>query len=309
MTAAPKRKTTRLKELYNRTDRILVCVSSPTPFVAKLLENAGFEYTYAASGVTGAGMLGMPDNGTIGLLEFVYMAKMINDAVTIPVACDVDTCFGGIFHVERATSELIPAGLAGLRIEDQPFIGKRFGGMEGKEVIPIPEAVAKYRVAIDVRNSLDPDFQIIARCEALTATNSRGLSETIERLQAYKEAGADMLHIEGPRTFEEIIAIRAAVKGPLTANFYGFKEELTPEKAWELGLNEARYPSLVANAMHAAAWDVLTRFKRDGYQGVKDYYKLIPELDTNAFDRRGTKRIAEFEKKYLPPEMLKKYKK
>jgi hypothetical protein len=53
---------------------------------------------------------------------------------------------------------------------------------------------------------------------------------------------------------------------------------------------------------------VLTRFKRDGYQGVKDYYERIPRLDPNEFDRRGTKRIAEFEKKYLPAEMLKKYK-
>jgi len=304
---AEKRKTTRLKELYQRKDKILICISAPTPFVARLIQEAGFEYTYAATGVTGSGMLGMPDNGTMGLMEFVYMAKMINDAVTIPVACDVDTCFGGIFHVERATTELIRAGLAGMRIEDQPFIGKRFGGMEGKEVIPIEDAVAKFRVAVDVRNSLDPDFQIIARCEALTASNSRGLSETIERLQAYREAGADMLHVEGPRTIEEIKAIRAKVEGPLTANFYGMKEELTPEQAQEIGLNEARYPSLVATALYSASWDLLTRFKRDGYQGVKDFYKLIPEMEANAFDRRGTKRISEFEKKYLPAEALKKY--
>src|SRR5436853_238048 len=112
MTTNTQRKTTRLKELYQRKGKILVCISAPTPFVAKLIENAGFEYTYAASGVSGAGMLGMPDNGTLGILEFVYMAKMINDAVTIPVACDVDTCFGGIFHVERTASELIRAGLA-----------------------------------------------------------------------------------------------------------------------------------------------------------------------------------------------------
>lgn len=117
-----------------------------------------------------------------------------------------------------------------------------------------------------------------------------------------------MLHVEGPRTIEEIVAIREKVEGPLTANFHGMKEELTPEKAQEIGLNEARYPSLAANAMHSAAWDVLTRFKRDGYEGVKDFYKLIPEMEANAFDRRGTNRIAAFEKKYLPPEQLKKYK-
>ena len=50
------RKTTRLKNLYNRTDRILICISAPSPYGAKLIEAAGFEYTYAAGGVTGSSM-------------------------------------------------------------------------------------------------------------------------------------------------------------------------------------------------------------------------------------------------------------
>jgi len=308
--AAPqKRKTTRLKELYRRKGKIIICISAPSPFAAKLIEAAGFEYTYAAGGVTGSNMLGMPDNGTIGLMEFVWMAKLIGDAVSIPVACDVDTCFGGIFHVERATSELIRAGLAGMRIEDQPFIGKRFGGMVGKEVIPINEAVAKYRVAVDVKNSLDPDFQLIARCEALTASNSRGLSEAIERMQAYKEAGVDMLHIEGPRSIEEIRKIRAAVKGPLTANFYNLPEDLSPEDAQKLGMTEARYPSLISGAMNTAAWDMLKRFRKDGPRGSDDFYaKFEQKLDMRSLDILGSGRIREMEEKYLPPEMLKKYK-
>lgn len=302
------RKTTQLKNLYNRKGKILICISAPSPHGAKMLEAAGFEYTYAAGGVTGSAMLGMPDNGTISLTEFVAMAKLIGDAVTIPVACDVDTCFGGIFHVERAASELIRAGLAGMRIEDQPFIGKRFGGMVGKEVISVNEAVAKYRVAVDVRNSLDPDFQIIARCEALTASNSRGMSEAIERLQAYKAAGVDVLHIEGPRSIEEVKTIRAAVEGPLTANFYNLSEDLTPEQALELGLCESRYPGMLANAMHTAGWDLLQRFQKDGYKGVRDYYKLFPTpLDSKSFDRQGTGHIREMEEKYLPAELLKKY--
>ena len=308
MSEQKKRKTTRLKELYNRKGKILICLSAPTPYVAMLAEMAGFEYTYAAGGITGSSMLGMPDNGTIGLMEFVWMAKMVGDAVTIPVACDVDTCFGGIFHVERAASELIRAGLAGMRIEDQPFIGKRFGGMVGKEVIPIAEAVAKYRVAVDVRNSMDPDFQIIARCEALTASNSRGLSEAIERMQAYKEAGVDVLHLEGPRTREEVKAVRAAVTGPLTANFYNLPQDITPEEALELGLCESRYPSMLSAAMHTAVWDLMQRFNKDGYQGVRDFYKLFPVVvDGKTFGRLGNTHLREMEEKYLPPDMLKKY--
>ena len=279
------RKTTRLKELYRRTDQILICISAPSPIGAKLIEAAGFEYTYAAGGVTGSSMLGMPDDGTIGLMEFVAMAKLIADAVDIPVVGDVDACFGGIFHVKRAVTELIRIGLAGIRIEDQPFIGKRFGGMAGKEVIPIGEAVAKFRVAVDTKNAIDPDFQVVARCEALAATNSRGVPEAIERMQAYKAAGADMLHLEGPRSIDEIKAVRAAVDGPMTANFYNLPEDLAPEDAFKLGLCEARYPRLLSGAMQTAGWDILQRFKKQGYQGVKDFYKLIPQnLDTRAPD-------------------------
>ena len=236
------------------------------------------------------------------------MAKYVADAVDIPVACDVDTCFGGIFHVERAVSELCRAGLAGIRIEDQPFIGKRFGGMIGKEVIPIGEAVAKYRVAIDTRDRYDPDFQIIARCEALTASNSKGMSETIERLKAYKAAGVDVLHIEGPRSVEEVKQIRAEVDGPLTANFYNLP------RGDHAGAGAGDRPLRVALPGHALERDAHRglgpphRFQRDGYQGVLDYYKLFPDrLDTRSLDVSGTKHIREMEEKYLPAELLAKY--
>jgi 2-methylisocitrate lyase-like PEP mutase family enzyme len=303
-----QRKTTRLKALYRRNGPILICISAPSAYGAKMIEAAGFEYTYAAGGVTGSSMLGMPDNGTIGLTEFVWMAKTIADAVSIPVAADVDTCFGGIFHVQRAIRELIAAGLAGIRIEDQPFIGKRFGGMAGKQVIPIGEAVAKYRVAIDTRNEIDADFQVIARCEALGASNSRGLPEAIERMLAYKETGVDVLHLEGPRSVDEIEAVREAVDGPLTANFHQLPEDLAPEQAQALGLCEARYPRLLSGAMHTAGWDILQRFKTQGYEGVRDFYRLFPQaVDARAPDAAGHQQIRAMEEKYLLPEMLEKY--
>jgi 2-methylisocitrate lyase-like PEP mutase family enzyme len=305
---AEMRKTTRLKELYNREGTPLIAISSPTPYAAKMLEALGYEYTFSAGGVTGSAMLGMPDNGTIGLTELVWASKLIADAVEIPVAVDTDACFGGIFHVERAVKELIQAGLAGMRIEDQPFIGKRFGGMVGKEVIPLEEAVAKYRVAVDTRNRLDPDFQLIARCEALTASNARGLPEAIERLQAYKAAGVDVLHLEGPRSADEIKAVRDSVEGPLTCNFYNLPGDLTPEDAMSMGLCEARYPGLLSSAMHAAGWEVLERFKAEGYAGVRNFMSTFPERPARrAMDVARSTRIREFEERYLPESMLQKY--
>jgi len=147
-----------------------------------MLEELGYEFINIGAGAVISAMTGLPDNETITLTESVMVSKWFADALTIPVTVDVDACFGGIVQVERAVKEYIHAGIAGIRMEDQPFIGKRFGGMVGKELLPVEEAVAKFRIAVDTRNEIDPDFQIIARCEALTASNSRGLDEAIERL-------------------------------------------------------------------------------------------------------------------------------
>jgi len=115
------------------------------------------------------------------------------------------------------------------------------GAVAGKEVIPIEEAVAKFRVAVDVRDELAPDFQIIGRCDALTAVNANGLSETIARLLAYKNAGVDVLHFEGPRTLEEIRQVRDAVPGPLVCTAYALPEEITAEEGAQLGLAAVYY--------------------------------------------------------------------
>ena len=118
-----------------------------------------------------------------------------------------------------------------------------------------------------------------------------------------------MLHIEGPRSIEEIRKIRAAVKGPLTANFYNLPEDLSPEDAQKLGMTEARYPSLLSGAMNTAGWDMLKRFRKHGPKGSDDFYKMFPQkLDMRSLDILGSGRIREMEEKYLPPEMLKKYK-
>jgi hypothetical protein len=98
------------------------------------------------------------------------------------------------------------------------------------------------------------------------------------------------------------------VDGPMTANFYNLPEDLTPEDAFALGLCEARYPRLLSGAMHTAGWELLQRFKSQGYQGVRDFYKLFPgDLESRAPDVSKSSHIQQMEEKYLPPEMLQKY--
>ena len=80
-------------------------------------------------------------------------------------------------------------------IEDQ-LAPKRCGHIAGKQVIPLEEAVGKYRAAVEVRNELDSDFVIVARTDARGAVGG-SLEEAVGRANAYIEAGADVAFVGG----------------------------------------------------------------------------------------------------------------
>ena len=172
------------------------------PFVlnalhAKIAETVGFEAVY----MTGAGTAaekGFPDVGLLTMTEMVSNAKYIANAVGIPVVSDADTGYGNPLNVRRTVREYESAGVAGIHIEDQVF-PKKCGFFDGKQVIPMEEAVQKIRAALDART--DPDFVIIARCDAYAVT---GWEDTVRRCRAYIDAGADMVFVDGVKTVDDL---------------------------------------------------------------------------------------------------------
>ena len=310
MTMPPlSRKTSQLKALFQRKGKCLKLVCPMTTLHAHILEDLGYETFYVGAAAVLAPILGRLDNGTISLTESVQVSKWFADAVDIPIMTDTDSCFGGIFQVERATREFIQAGIAGITIEDQPLVGKRMGAVAGKEVIPLRDAVAKYRVAADVRDALDPDFQIIARCDALTAVNANGLPEVIERLQAYKEAGADVLYVEGPRTLDELGRVREAVSGPLMCTGYGLPREITAEEGAEIGLSAVFYLRTL-RAHTQFMWWLYSRIEEIGYDAIEEFSAKCPVDDAILARIRNKYTLGDlqgFEEKYLGSEDLNKY--
>ena len=301
-----QRLTTRFKELINR-GYPYIHIFPRTPTIAKMLETLGFE----ASSVPGTvvnDLTNRSDDGTRTMTETVTVVRYFAEAVSFPLWIDVDACFGGILQVERTVKELIHAGAAGMMMEDQPLIGKRFGGMLGKEVIPIDEAVAKFRVAVDTKNKIDPDFQIIARCDALGAWNAGTLEETIERLQAYKAAGADALSLEAPRTFDEVRQVRKAVSGPMTCPQYNLERETTLEEAADLGIYSVIMGS-VNVTISRLIWELLKAVKDRGQVGVADFNAALPSTEGGPPrpGQSGLKHIVELEERYLPSAGLAKY--
>jgi len=118
--------------------------------------------------------------------------------VDIPVICDADTGYGNPLNVQRTVREYQSAGVAGIHIEDQLF-PKKCGFFQGKQVVPQEEMVQKIHAALDART--DDDFVIIARCDAYAVT---GWNDTVDRCQAYAQAGADMVFVDGINTVDDL---------------------------------------------------------------------------------------------------------
>jgi carboxyvinyl-carboxyphosphonate phosphorylmutase len=242
------KKTTLFKKLIMDED-ILVMPVAYDAVAAKIIEQAGFKAIALGGYATSASILGKPDMSLLTLTENVNHARNIAEAVNIPVFTDGDTGHGNVTNVIRMVRDFEKAGVAGLFIEDQVF-PKRCGHLEGKQVVPVEEMIAKIKAAVDARE--DPDFIIMARTDAL-ATN--GLDEAIDRANKYGAAGADLLFVEAPTSKEEIIKINREVNGPTMAiQAEGAKTPLMNVKELEsMGYNAVVYPG---SALYAAAWAV-----------------------------------------------------
>src|ERR671929_1117460 len=183
---AESKPTTHLQQLIHRTDRVLAVMHAPTAAHARLMELAGAEVAFVGtSGVVGT-YTGLADVGVATMTECLTIAGWIADSVSIPVIVDGDTGHGGIMAVRRLIRESIRAGLAGIRIDDQPIEGKRKTQNAGIDVVPLDQAVARYRAAVDIKNELDPDFVVMAQCYARDAVAGT-LDDTIRRMKAYRE--------------------------------------------------------------------------------------------------------------------------
>ena len=197
------RTTTRFRSLLAGPD-LLVAPGAYDGLSARLIAQAGFPLVYMTGFGTAASVLGQPDVGLLTMSEMVSRASALAAVIgDIPLIADADTGYGNPINVRRTVREYERVGVAGIHIEDQIW-PKKCGHMEGKQVIPMDEMVQKIHAAIDARQ--DPDFVLIARTDAAAV---HGFEDALRRGQAYREAGADVLFIEAPRSIEQLKAIKA----------------------------------------------------------------------------------------------------
>src|SRR5207253_2804591 len=205
------------------------------------------------------------------MLECVMVAGWIAQSVKFPVMMDGDTGHGGIMAVRRMVRECIRAGIAGVRIDDQPIEGKRRTQDAGVSVVSLDQAIARYRAAVDMKNELDPNFVVMAQCYARDASLGT-LEDTIARLRAYREeAGVDWVQFESPHSVDEIKAARAAVAGPFSFMRGKLGRYLDLNEHLALGVTIAWYPGFSHAVTWAALWDFMNDFQARGTKAWDDF--------------------------------------
>ena len=250
------KKTTLFKKLM-LDEEILVMPGCHDALSAKIIESVGFKAVTMGGYAASAASLAKPDVSLLTLTEYVNIARNIIQAVDIPLFVDGDTGHGNVTNVQRTVRVFENAGVAGLFIEDQVF-PKRCGHMEGKQIIPALEMVAKIKAAVDAR--VDEDLVIMARTDAIAVS---GIDEAVERGNRYAEAGADLIFVEAPTSKEEMMRINREINAPMNAiQIEGGKTPmLTVKELEELGFNVVVYPNVT---VYATAWAL-----RQLWEGLK----------------------------------------
>ena len=273
-----------------RQGRIMVIPGVYDALSAKIAERAGFPAVVLTGYGVSASHLGEPDFGILTQSEVLDVARRVTAAVKIGVIVDGDTGYGGPLNVQRLVRELVAMGARGVILEDQRW-PKRCGHMRGKDVIEAEEHEAKIRAARDARG--EARFMITARTDAL---ETHGLQEAIRRASLYKEAGADVLFVEGPRSKEELAEIGRRLPPPLAVNLIegGRTPICSPEELAEMGFFSLGF---VLSGLYAAARALERTFRElrrhgttahlgDALISFDEFNSLVGVEERYAFDER-----------------------
>lgn len=218
----------------------------PNPWdvaTARLLAQLGFE----ALATTSAGYAfsrGQRDN-TISRDEMMTHIGDIAAATDLPVSADLGNCFGDDPEtVAETIRRAAAAGVVGCSVEDA-------ADHPGDPIYPFELAVRRVRAAVDAARALPFPFTLTARAENYFVGRA-DLEDTVRRLRAFQEAGADVIFAHGMKNREDIAAVARSVPCPLNvlAGSKGFALDF--EALAQLGVKRISVgPALFMAAMSA----------------------------------------------------------
>jgi 2-methylisocitrate lyase-like PEP mutase family enzyme len=244
------------------------------PGSARILAGLGFSALATSSGAN-AGVLGRRD-GSVTREEALAHARAIVDATDLPVSADLEKGFGNAPEIAAETIRLAAAtGLVGGSIEDAT-------GDPGKPLFDFSHATERVAAAVEAARKLSFAFTLTGRAENFLRGNP-DLDDTIRRLLAFQQAGADVLMAPGLPDLDAVRTVCAALSRPF--NFMvGIKgrsfsvTELAAAGVKRISLATSLYRAAMSGLLQAAR-----EAKELGTFSYLDTVMTTPEL--NAFLR------------------------
>jgi len=231
---------------------------------AHLAEQAGFSTLYVSGAAIAYTRLGRPDIGLVAMSEVADTIAVIRDRVGANLVVDADTGYGNALNVSRTIRLFERAGANAIQLEDQAF-PKRCGHLDNKALIPAGEMVGKIKAALDARHSRDT--LVIARTDAIAV---EGFERAIGRAVSYRDAGADILFVEAPKTHAELQRLPAALSDvPLMANMVegGKTPPLAAADLEAIGFSLVIFPGAIVRALARTASEFYASLAAHGTSG------------------------------------------
>ncbi len=220
------------------------CFVIPNPWdagSARYLQSLGFQ----ALATTSAGFAwshARPDNGITRDMALAHLHEMVA-AVDLPINADFENGFApDVAGVAENVRLAVATGVAGLSIEDST-------GDAARPLFTLDEAVERLRAARSAIDRAGGGVMLVGRAECFLVGRP-DLAETLARLQAYANAGADCLYAPGVTTREQIVALVEAVAPKPLNLLVGSASELTVADIAALGVRRIS----VGGALARSAW-------------------------------------------------------
>lgn len=239
------------------------CIPGVHDMIAAVVANkVGFDLVYGSGYWLTASAYGIPDAGIATYTDMVDRMRTLAATSNAAVIADADTGYGGLLNVHHTVRGYEQAGVCGIQLEDQEF-PKKCGHTPYRRVIDSETAAQKIAVACDAREDKE-NCLIIARTDARQA---EGFDAVLRRLEAFCNAGADVLFPEALENEEEMAKACAAFDKPVMANMAtgGLTPILPAETLTQIGFAFAIYPALTSLSASAAIERVLRELKDTGF--------------------------------------------
>ena len=225
---------------------------------AKMLAHLGFEALATTSGGL-AFSLGKPDSEkAITLPDVLENARAIAAATPLPVSADLENGYGD--RPEQCAETILLAaqtGIVGGSIEDAT-------GLADDPIYDFELSVERVKAAVAAARNLPFHFMLTARAENLIHGRI-DFKDTIRRLEAFAEAGADVLFAPGLKTREEIaIAVTAVAPRPLNVILGLANINLTVNDMAEIGVKRISVGSSIVRAAYDAFYKSAQEIRQAG---------------------------------------------